>query len=177
MTDPNSPPSGDQATVSVFVAVEPADAFEVFTQETDLWWKRGRKYRLAGRRPGTLCFEPGVGGRLFESFETESGMQVYETGRVTVWDPPSRLVVKWRNSTFSPDESTELEVRFERSGSGTRVTVQHRGWASLKAGHPARHALEGAAFSRMMGLWWSDLMTSMREFIETRTQEAGDNAR
>jgi uncharacterized protein YndB with AHSA1/START domain len=167
MSDGTQPISGDQATVSVFVDVEPADAFAVFTQETDLWWRRGLKYRLAGRRPGVLCFEPGVGGRLFESFEAESGTQVYETGRITIWEPPRRLVVKWRNANFASNESTELEVLFEPSGDGTRVTVQHRGWAALRPDHPARHGLEGAAFSRMMGFWWSDLMTSMREFIET----------
>src|SRR5262245_39186169 len=98
MRDNPQPPSGDQATVSVCVAVGPADAFAVFTEETDLWWRRGVKYRVAGRRPGTLYFEPGVGGRLLESFETEKGTHVYETGRVTVWEPPRRLVVKWRNS-------------------------------------------------------------------------------
>ena len=84
MSEDRRSPSGDQATVSVFVAVAPADAFDVFTRETDLWWRRGFKYRLAGRRPGKLYFEPGVGGRLFESFETESGTRVYEAGRVTV---------------------------------------------------------------------------------------------
>jgi Activator of Hsp90 ATPase homolog 1-like protein len=169
MSEGRHSPSGDQATISVFVAVTPADAFDVFTRETDLWWRRGLKYRLAGRRPGTLYFEPGAGGRLLESFETESGTRVYETGSVIVWDPPARLVVKWRNSNFSPDESTELEVLFEPSGAGTRVTVQHRGWSALRADHPARHGLEGAAFSRMTGMWWSDLLTSMREFIDMRS--------
>lgn len=169
MTVPSpSPSSGDQATVSAFVAVEPADAFEVFTRETDLWWRRGVKYRLAGRRPGTLWFEPGVGGRLLESFATESGTHVYEVGRVTVWEPPSRLVLTWRNANFAPGESTELEVTFEPSGHGTRVTVQHRGWAALRPDHPARHGLDGAAFSRLIGLWWSDLMTSMRELVDAR---------
>ena len=162
------PPSGDQVIVSVFVAVCPTDAFDVFTKETDLWWRRGPKYRLAGKYPGTLAFEPGVGGRLFESFETGSGIKVYEAGRITVWDPPSRLVVTWRNSNFSPSESTELEVRFEPSGEGTMVTLQHRGWSSLRPDHPARHGLESAAFCRMLGLWWSDLLTSMRELIATR---------
>jgi uncharacterized protein YndB with AHSA1/START domain len=170
MSDVPQPQSGDQAKVSVFVAVKPADAFAVFTEETDLWWRRGLKYRLAGRRPGVLCFEPGVGGRLFESFETESGTQVYETGRITVWEPPRRLVVKWRNANFASNESTELEVLFEPSGTGTRVTVNHRGWAALRPDHPARHGLAGAAFSRMMGLWWSDQMTSLRELIEAKTE-------
>jgi uncharacterized protein YndB with AHSA1/START domain len=152
----------------VFVAVAPAVAFAIFTQEIDQWWKRGPKYRLAGRRPGALHFEPGVGGRLFESIETESGTQFFETGRVTVWDPPSRLVVIWRNANFAADESTELEVLFEASGRGTLVTVQHRGWASLRRDHPARHGLDGAAFTRMIGLWWSDLMTALREHAEVR---------
>lgn len=87
---PSDASTGDQATVSISVAVEPAVAFEVFTRETDLWWRRGLRYRIAGRRPGSLCFEPGAGGRLFESFETSSGTQLHEAGRVTVWQ---RVVV------------------------------------------------------------------------------------
>ena len=166
-TDKASIP-GDQATVSVFVAVEPEVAFEVFTKEVDLWWRRGPKYRLAGRRPGTLCFEPGLGGRLFESFETESGTQVYEAGRVIAWEPPDRLAFKWRNANFAPDESTEVEVLFEKAGAGTRVTVQHRGWAAIRRDHPARHGLEGPAFSRTMGLWWGDQLTALREHVEIR---------
>jgi hypothetical protein len=35
------PASGDRATVSVTVAVTQAAAFEVFTREIDLWWRRG----------------------------------------------------------------------------------------------------------------------------------------
>jgi uncharacterized protein YndB with AHSA1/START domain len=169
MSDDKHPPSGDQATVTVFVAVAPPDAFEVFTQETDLWWRRGFKYRLAGRQPGTIYFEPHVGGRLLESFETESGTRVYETGRITVWEPPRRLMVTWRGSNFRSGESTELEVLFEPSGEGTRVTVQHRGWAALRPDHPARHGLEGAAFNRMIGMWWGDQLVSMREYIETKS--------
>jgi uncharacterized protein YndB with AHSA1/START domain len=160
--------AGERTTVSITIAVDPEVAFEVFTRETDLWWRRGLRYRLAGRRPGSLCFEPGVGGRLFESFETSSGTQVYEAGRVTVWQPPFRLVFTWRNANFASGESTEVEVLFEPINTGTRVTVQHQGWSAIRPDHPARHGLEGAAFSRMMGMWWGDLMTALREFIETR---------
>jgi uncharacterized protein YndB with AHSA1/START domain len=159
---------GDRAQVSVTVAVEPAEAFKIFTEEIDLWWRRGPRYRLAGRRPGSLCFEPGVNGRLFESFETPSGNVVHEAGRVLVWDPPSRLVFTWRNVNFLAGESTEVDVCFDAVGAGTCVTVQHRGWSAIPPGHPARHGLEGAAFSRMMGLWWSDLMTALREFVDLR---------
>jgi uncharacterized protein YndB with AHSA1/START domain len=156
-------PPGDAATVTVTVAVEPAVAFEVFTRETDLWWRRGVKYRVAGRRPGVLAFEPGVGGGLFESFETETGAKTFEVGRVTAWEPPHRLLFEWRNANFAPGERTEVEVLFEEVATGTKVTLQHRGWASLRPGHPARHDLEPAAFSRMIGLWWGELLSSLRE--------------
>lgn len=160
---------GDRATVSVIVGVPPAVAFEVFTNEIDQWWRRGARYRVLGRSPGTLCLEARLGGRLFESFPGDSGAHVIEVGRVTLWEPPARLVLEWRAQNFTADESTEVEVRFEPSGAGTQVTVQHRGWASLRADHPARHGLEGAAFSRMIGMWWGGLMSALREFAAERS--------
>jgi uncharacterized protein YndB with AHSA1/START domain len=144
------------------VAVAPADAFEVFTRETDLWWRRGVKYRLAGHRPGVLAFEAGPNGRLFESFETVSGTQMFEVGRVTAWEPPHRLSFEWRNANFAPHERTEVEVSFEAIDGGTRVTLCHRGWASLRPDHPARHGLDPAGVTRMIGLWWGEILTSFR---------------
>jgi hypothetical protein len=162
-------PSGDQATVSVVVRVDQAVAFEVFTTEIDLWWKRGMRFRPGGRRPGALCFEPRANGRVFESVPIRPGTtHVYEMGCVILWEPPRRFVLEWRNTNFAPGESTEVEVRFESVESGTLVTVQHRGWSAIRPDHPARHGLEGAAFSRMIGLWWGELMTSLREFAETQ---------
>jgi len=162
-------PPGDQATVTVFVAVDAATAFDVFTTETDLWWKRGVRFRAAGRALGTMCFEPGVGGRLFETVTSRAGTPTtLVIGRIVVWQPPSRLVVEWRNTNFAPGEQTELEVLFEPVDRGTRVTVHHRGWSSLRPDHPARHGLTGPAFSRMMGLWWGEMMTSFREQTEAR---------
>jgi uncharacterized protein YndB with AHSA1/START domain len=160
-----SSPPGDEATVTVSVAVAPTQAFRAFTEEIDQWWGRGPKFRLAGRQPGTLEFEPRAGGRLFETFETASGPQLVEFGRIKVWNPPARLVFEWRNANFAPGEVTEVEVRFEATERGTRVTLHHRGWAALRAGHPARHGLEGAAVSRFIGLWWGELLGSLREHL------------
>jgi len=81
-------------------------------------------------------------------------------------EEPARLVLEWRNANFAPNERTEVEVLFEPAGGGTRVTVQHRGWAALRPDHPARHNLAGSAFSRMMGLWWGDQLTALRELAE-----------
>ncbi len=150
---------GDQATAQVSIAVPPAEAFAFFTEKIEAWWRRGPRFRNAPGDRGFIRMEPGVGGRLFESFDD----RVVEVGRTTVWDPPRRLVFEWRNSNFAPAEKTEVEVRFEPTATGTRVTVVHRGWAALRPDHPARHGMAASAFARSVGLFWGDLLTSYRE--------------
>jgi uncharacterized protein YndB with AHSA1/START domain len=158
-------PPGDAASVSVRVDVAPEDAFDVFTREIDLWWKKGPKFRIGGRRRGQLFLEPGKEGRLFETFEAPGGTRTFEVGKVLAWDPPRRVELEWRGVNFKPHEKTFVEVSFQPSGDGTLVTVRHRGWAALPDDHPARHGLVGPALSRMIGLWWGELMTSLREHV------------
>jgi uncharacterized protein YndB with AHSA1/START domain len=155
--------AGDSATVSVFVRVTPADAFEVFTKEIDLWWRQGPRFRIAGKRRGQIVFEGGPGGRLFETFDERT----FEVGKITVWEPPGRLQFEWRGVNFKAGEKTTVDVAFQLSGEGTLVTVRHGGWSALPADHPVRHGLTGPAFSRMIGLWWGQLMTSLREHVQS----------
>jgi hypothetical protein len=61
---------------------------------------------------------------------------------------------------FDPEKNGTM--RFEAEGAGTRLTVEHRGWESIRPGHPARHGFTGPAFADMMGLWWADLLVSIR---------------
>jgi uncharacterized protein YndB with AHSA1/START domain len=161
--------SGDSARVSVTVAVAPALAFEIFTEEIDRWWRRGIKFRHSGARGGFLRIEPEVGGRLFESIDGEAGPHVIEVGRVRVWEPPRRLEFTWRSANYGVHERTEVEVEFTAAASGTLVTVTHRGLSALRPDHPARHGLPGADFSRMIGLWWGEQMSSLREVCTART--------
>jgi uncharacterized protein YndB with AHSA1/START domain len=164
-----APLPGDQARVTVSVAVPPSEAFRIFTDEIDQWWRRGPRFRNTRGDRGMLCIEPRVGGRVFESLDGGAGVHgntpatVVEIGTVSVWEPARRLVFSWRASNFAPTESTEVEVLFEPSPSGTRLTVTHRGWRALRADHPVRHGEEVAAFIRRMGTWWGDLLTSLRE--------------
>ena len=153
------PPASERVTVSVTVATDPATAFARFTEETDLWWRTGPKFRIAGREPGVLRFEPWLGGRFMEEFESPSGPQVFMQGRITVWQPPERFQFEWRGVNFAPGESTHVEVVFEAVPTGTRVTV--------------RHGREGPSFIRMVGLWWGDLMTSFRELAAERLDRVG----
>jgi uncharacterized protein YndB with AHSA1/START domain len=157
--------SEDRVRVSTTVAVDRTEAFRIFTEEVDAWWRRGSRYRVAGRRPGVLCLEPRVGGRLFEVLETDGGSRVFEMGRVTAWEPPARLAFEWRAVNFAPCERTFVEVTFEPAGESTRVTVVHSGWEGIRPDHPARHGHPPAPFLRTMGLWWGELLTGLREHV------------
>ncbi len=156
--------AGDQVSVTVRVEVAPDVAFTVFTAEIDLWWRRGIAYRASGKAQGVLVLEPKLGGRLFEEYMGPNGPAVHEAGRVTAWQPPSRLAFEWRGSNFAPGESTEVEVSFTPTASGaTQVVLVHRGFAALPADHPVRHGKPVAAFIRSIGMWWGDLLSAFRE--------------
>ena len=149
-------PSSDRVEVTTIVAVDPATAFEVFTEELDLWWRHGPRHRTQGAR-SMLRMEAGVGGRLLEY----GGIEPVVLGEVLVWDPPRRLLLKWRRG-HDDAPATEVEVRFVAEGAATRVTIEHRGWDRVPAGHRARQGLVGHAFEAALGLWWGDLLVSLR---------------
>jgi len=159
-----TPPASDAVTVSVTVSTDPATAFVIFTEETDLWWRTGPKFRIGGKERGKLWFEPRLGGRFVEEFSSPSGPQAFTKGEITIWQPPERFRFEWRGMNFAPGESTQVEVSFEAVPTGTRVTVRHSGWAALRADHPVRHGRQGAEFIRAQGLWWGEQMTSFRGF-------------
>lgn len=148
-------------TVTTLVAVDPATAFAVFTDDIDRWWKRDPRHRFTAGRRGTLRFEPGEGGRLVEA-HGPAAADSFEIGRVVAWQPGSRLVFEFRTDEFAPGERTEVEVLFEPAGDdATRVTLVHRGWDSLRADHPARRGFEGGALASMIGLYWADLLVAL----------------
>jgi uncharacterized protein YndB with AHSA1/START domain len=145
--------------VSLRVAASPERAFEAFTRDVGLWWRPNTLFRFTPRSPGVVSFEGGVGGRFVE---TLPGGKVFEIGRITVWEPGVRLVFGWRQATFTPDQHTEVEVRFEPVGAETRVTVEHRGWDSVPAEHVARHGFPDMLFLRRHGEWWNGLLASFK---------------
>ncbi len=153
--------TGDSVRVTAQVGVPVAAAFAAFTEDINLWWRAGPRYRAGGRWPSSLYLEPRLGGRLFEEIAAPAPI-VREIGAITAWDPPAHLALTWRAANFTPDQRTTVEVWFAASGTGTRVTLEHRGWASIPADAPVRHGRTGAAFLADTGRWWADLFASLR---------------
>ena len=158
----------DAVRVTTLVGVAPETAFAVFTEEVDAWWRREPRFRFSPGRTGVLRFESGTGGRLVEIYDEGAG-DLFEIGRVRIWEPPRRLVFGFRTASFEREETTEVEVLFERAESGTRVTIEHRGWSGLPARHPARRGLSGGAFTSMIGAQWGDLVVRLRHRLAGRS--------
>ncbi len=123
------------ATAAVDVPCDPGTAFDIFTNDIGTWWKRGTRYWNDSARAAELRLEPHVGGRLLEVYDAGTG-EGFEIGHVLVWEPGKRLVFTWRQDGWAASEFTEVEVRFEAAGSGTRVTVEHGGWDQVPVADP-----------------------------------------
>jgi uncharacterized protein YndB with AHSA1/START domain len=115
------------------VACRPAAAFAMWTTRASMWWPAD--HSVSGERGLTVVFEERVGGRIFE--RTPSGAE-HQWGRITAWEPPSRLAYTW-HLHFASDDATDVEVRFVAAGEGrTRVEIVHGGWERLGERAPQR---------------------------------------
>ena len=160
--------TGDRVSASVFVAAPPDIAFEVFTEQIDAWWRHGLKFRDGARGLSVLHLEAKLGGRLFETISApgSDAAHVVQTGVVTEWNPPRALRIEWRGGNFAPHETTTVSVDFEPRRGGTQVTLVHAGWAALPPDHPVRHGQPVPSFIASTGMWWSDLLTSLRMRVD-----------
>lgn len=150
----------DSIEVSIEAPLSRAEAFALFTQRIDAWWKRGPKHRF--RSPwttGVMVLEPRIDGRLLERYPDGDA---FEIGRVLLWEPPARFAMSWRLPNFSGDEATQVEVLFHAIDAGCRVTVIHSGLTSLRPDHPARHGQADAAFLRSQAHLWIELLNALR---------------
>lgn len=142
------------------VPLPPDEAFALFTEEVDTWWRHGPRFRPAiDGKEGVMRLEPGVGGRLLEVYDAG---EVFELGRIQVFEPGKHLVFWMGGRDFAPDEWTEVEVRFDAVRRGTQVSIEHRGFDALGRDHGVWHGQDVGAFVGAMGLWWGDLLVGLR---------------
>jgi uncharacterized protein YndB with AHSA1/START domain len=145
--------------VAIRVAADPARAFAVFTEEIGEWWQPDFLFQITPRGDGRLSFEPGPNGRLITTLKNG---KTFEIGRIKVWEPGARLVFSWRMATFTRDQSTEVEVRFEPVGEETRITVEHTAWDTIPQDHVARHNFPEPVTLKRVAEWWQGSLAAYK---------------
>jgi uncharacterized protein YndB with AHSA1/START domain len=150
--------------VALRVPADPLRTFEAFTREIGSWWQPSGLFAVTPHGDGTLAFEQGAGGRLFTTLA--SGKE-FEIGRVSIWEPGKRLAFTWRQASFRPDQSTEVEVRFEAVGHETRVSIEHRAWDTIPKEDAARHSFPEHATLQHVARWWRASLDSFRNRLNT----------
>lgn len=140
------------ATASVEVACDPATAFDAFTADIGSWWKQGTRYWNDPEKGKQLRFEPHLGGRLTEVYDLETG-EGFEIGKVTAWEPGKRLAFTWRLGSFSADESTDIEVEFAPTATGTLLTLQHSGWDQVASAPPGMAQGYSYGWKELLGFY------------------------
>ncbi len=110
----------DPIVAEVIVPVSPTEAFVGFTAQMGEWWDP-----LMSPDPPTftsIAIDPGGDVAMVH------GGDHYAWGRVTEWDPSGRYSQDlWLG--HAEEAPTTLEVTFTDGDAGTRVHLEHGGWA------------------------------------------------
>jgi Activator of Hsp90 ATPase homolog 1-like protein len=112
--------------VDFVVACGRDTAFRLWTQALGTWWPAD--HTVSGD-PVAVVMEGHVGGRVFE--RARDGTE-HEWGRITLWEPPSRLGYTWHLGS-DPDDATDVLVGFlaGEADDTTVVKIEHSGWERL----------------------------------------------
>jgi uncharacterized protein YndB with AHSA1/START domain len=102
---------------SVVLRCSPERAFSLFTEHAALWWPSERRHTHDAASEIRLE----AYGRFFE--RASDGTEV-ELGIVRAFEPACRLMLDWYPGT-GPDHPTQVEVTFEATDTGTRITIMH----------------------------------------------------
>jgi uncharacterized protein YndB with AHSA1/START domain len=130
------------AGATVDVRVGPDAAFTAFTAEIGRWYVIEAGTVQDPARTRDIRLEPGVDGRLLDVRDTD----VLELGRVTAWEPGTRLA-------FTDADGTDVEVTFTARRGGTRVVLEHRGLERV----PPERRRQVARFGwRLLIPWYAD---------------------
>lgn len=124
----NDRPLSNPIVKTIEVNASQARVFETFVARISEWWPLDKFARSRNEKPQSVVIEQFVGGSIYEVANNGDKL---EWGRLTVFEPPSRLVMDWH---LGRPIATEVGVEFEVvSASITRVHLTHSGWEKLEA--------------------------------------------
>jgi uncharacterized protein YndB with AHSA1/START domain len=133
---------------AVRIRLSPAEAFGLFTEGIGEWWPLDEGYSYGGDRAKEIHLEPRIGGRFFERFVDGDELEV---GRVTLCDPPHRIVFSWHDPDWAGE--TEVDVTFTAEPDGTSVSLTHRGFDRLGPEGKDIAARWAGGWPRVMGVF------------------------
>jgi uncharacterized protein YndB with AHSA1/START domain len=146
------------ARAEIVVDAAPEQAFRLFTEEIGFWWRRDTPYWNDRERGLFVRLEPGVGGRLVEVHDADTGAG-FEAGRVTAWEPGARLALTWTQVGWPEDAFTDIEVTFEPAGDGTLVRLRQTGFERVGAGAAGFRAGYESGWREVLG-WFAGHVSS-----------------
>lgn len=104
------------------VAASVGTAFRLWTEGCSNWWPPS--HSMSAGEAFQVVFEPRAGGRIYEV--GDDGDE-YPWGRVTVWEPPTRLEYSW-HIFLDETMATTVSVTFSESPRGSRVRLVNDGF-------------------------------------------------
>ncbi len=119
----------DPVVKEIELACSAEQAFDVFANKTTRWWPKGKHSVSAGKGEVArdVVIEPRLGGAVYEI--TPAGEQL-SWGEVTRFVQGEALAMTW-NPGGGAAADTLVEVSFEMTPKGCRVTLTHSGWEAL----------------------------------------------
>ena len=106
-------------SIAFDVACSADHAFVVWTARIGTWWPADHTVSGSPERVEMQC---ALGGRIYE--RTAEGVE-HEWGRVTAWEPPTRIAYTWHLGA-DPRAATDVEIRFSAVGEArARITIEH----------------------------------------------------
>jgi uncharacterized protein YndB with AHSA1/START domain len=130
------------------IEAPPEAVFDAFTdpEQLTVWWGSPDTYRTFNWK---IDLRPG-GSYSCNARSNTGGDTSTVTGTYLQVDRPHTLVYTW-NPSWHPGAETEVRLKFEKTGSGTRLHLEHAGFAGREQSQQAHTQ----GWSRVLG-WLRD---------------------
>lgn len=133
----------------IFVEAWPEDVFRIFILEAGLGFQSADWSWIQPERGRYVRFNRDDVGRFVEAYDAVAGSG-FEIGRVTVWEPSTRVALAWKQIGWPEGVATDVDIRFEPAFDGTLVSLEHSGFERLGGRREALIRAYGVAWNETL---------------------------